>query len=468
MLPLVLAGVLVTSQAGHELWREQWRDDGVVITSEVDAGPEHFSVTVDRKRRTVQLRHGTTTVEKSLAADAVPIVNGAFASYALVAERFKDGQPPAPFKLFLAERDLTFDATAQLTKSANGGRRLTIKSSVIELHVDFDGHGAVVHADLPAQKIEVVPGSAARAAPAVKPAAPPPAVTEEPLALDNGGAHLRGVTWRPAAQARPLPLVILVAGSGPTDRDGNSAVGLHTDTYRLLAAALADHGVASLRYDKRGVGESTAPARPVTFEDFVSDAAALVTQARASRRYSAVYLLGHSEGALIALSVGARLPDVDGIISVAGPGRPLAAILREQLARQLPANELAELDHAVAELRAGRAVAPLQSSTLRLLFRPTLESFLRQALFADPLALARAQKTPLTIVQGDMDAQVSVEADARALAQARPDAKLVVLHEVAHTLKLEKVKSVAQRSYQDPSLPLAPGVVDAVLSALRK
>lgn len=468
MVVLALAGVLVTSQGGHEIGREQWHDDGVVLASDVTAGPTKLAVSIDRKQRTVRMQEGTTTVTKSLAPDATPLVNGAWATYALIGERIKDGQPPAPIKIFLAERDLTLDGTAQATKTA-GGRHLTVHVAGLEVQVDLDAKGAVVHAAVPAQAVVVDAGAAVAAppAPAAVTAAPPPTVTEEAVACDSGGAHLRGVVWRPRAAKGPLPLVIIVAGSGPTDRDGNNTMGLRTDMYRLLAAALAEHGVASLRYDKRGIGQSTTPTHLVTLDDFVGDAAALVTEARASQRYSAVYLLGHSEGALIALSVGKRLP-LDGILSVSGAGRPLAAVVREQLARQLPANELAEFDHAVAELRTGRALAPLRSSTLRLLFRPNLEPFLRQALFADPLALAQAQKTPLTIIQGDTDAQVTVDADARALAKARPDARLFVLHDVAHTLKVEHEKSVGQRSYGDPTLPLAPGVVDAVLSGLKQ
>ncbi len=442
MLPLALAGVLLSLAGGKELARESWRDDGVVLVSDVTAGPSRLVVTVDRKQHTVTLQQGTTTVTKSVAPEAAPIVNGTWASYALVAERVKDGRPPVPIKLFLAERDVTLDATAQATKTAQG-RHLTVKAAQLEVQVDFDAQGAVVHAEVPAQHVVVVSGAAA-VAPAVATAAPLPAnVVAETIACDNAGARLRGVVWRPQSVAGAAPLVVVIADAGPTDRDGNSHVAQHSDTYRLLATALAEHGVSSLRYDKRGVGASTLPARLVTFDDFVSDAAALVTQARATRHYSAVYLVGHGEGALVALAVGARWPAlVDGIVSVAGAARPLAVVLRAQLAATLSAPELMEYDRALAELHAGRAIAPLQSSTLRLILRPYLEAFLRQELFLDPLPLVRAQTTPLTIVQGGDDAAATV-GDARALAAARPDARLVIVPEVAPTLQVKTVKPVA-------------------------
>ena len=443
MLPLALAGVLLSLQGGKELARESWRDDGVVIVSDVTAGPTRLVVTVDRKQHTVTVRQGATTVTKSVAPEAAPVVNGTWASYALVAERVKDGRPPLPIKLFLAERDVTLDATARATKTAHG-RHLTVTAAQLEVQIDFDGQGAIVHAEVPAQHVIVVSGAAAMALP-VATAAPLPAnVVAEELACENAGARLHGISWRPQSAPGTLPLVVVIADAGATDRDGNSHVAQHSDSYRLLATALAAAGVASLRYDKRGVGASTLPARVVTFDDFVSDAAALVNQARATKHYSAVYLVGHGEGALVALAVGARWPRlVDGIVTVAAAGRPLAVVLRAQLATKLSAPELQEYDRALAELHAGRAIAPLQSSTLRLILRPYLEAFLRQELFLDPLPLAHAQTTPLLIVQGADDAAATAD-DARALAAARADARLVILPAVTPTLQPESVKPVAE------------------------
>ena len=110
--------------------------------------------------------------------------------------------------------------------------------------------------------------------------------------------------WLPGRRATgKVPVVIVIAGSGPVDRDGNAGGLLRTDSYRLLAEALARRGVATIRYDKRGVGESTLGGKveALSFDDFVSDAAALVTKARLNDKLAGVYLFGHSEGSLIAL-----------------------------------------------------------------------------------------------------------------------------------------------------------------------
>src|SRR5207245_2405834 len=129
-----------------------------------------------------------------------------------------------------------------------------------------------------------------------------------------------------------------------------------TDTYRQLAEALVKRGVASIRYDKRGIGLSSFSGKPedLNFDDFVGDAAALVAMARANKQISSVFVLGHSEGALVALKLAVRTK-VDGIISAAGAGRPILELVREQYARQLPPDEMKEFDTLAATLKAGKS-----------------------------------------------------------------------------------------------------------------
>jgi pimeloyl-ACP methyl ester carboxylesterase len=317
---------------------------------------------------------------------------------------------------------------------------------------------------VPAQGIEVKPGSGD--APPVR-RAPPAGVVEQPVELERIGAKLSGVLWMPAGKPKPVPMVLVIAGSGPVDRDGNSGGLLRTDTYRLLAQALAQKGVATLRYDKRGVALSTYAGKldDLSFDDFVNDAAAMVAWARSSGNVSSVYLFGHSEGALIALSVATKAK-IDGIISAAGAGRPVVDVAREQLAKQLPPEEMKEYGPLVDALKAGK---PLEAKSvgLKVLFQPQLAKFLRGMLLTDPKPLAAAFKGPLTVLQGDNDIQVSVDRDAKPLAAAHAGAKLVVLKDVAHPLKVDAKKGTDQPSYNDPSLPLAAGVVDAVMATIR-
>ncbi|HEY1586959.1 MAG TPA: alpha/beta fold hydrolase, partial [Polyangia bacterium] len=284
---------------------------------------------------------------------------------------------------------------------------------------------------------------------------------------ENRGAKLAGVLWLPATRPAKVPVVIIIAGSGPVDRDGNAGGLLRSDSYRLLAEALAKRGIASIRFDKRGVGGSTLGGKPedFTFDEFVSDAAAFVSMARANDKLGGVYLFGHSEGSLIALEIAASTK-VDGVISAAGAGRQVAEVMRDQIAPQLTLADVKEFDALVAALRAGKTPEP-KSTALQRLMPPTVAKFMRGMLLTDPRPLAAAYKGKLTVLQGDNDVQVTVDKDARALAAAHPGSKLVVLKDVGHMLKHDPHKGLDQPSYRDPTMPIDPAVVDATVATVR-
>jgi alpha-beta hydrolase superfamily lysophospholipase len=333
----------------------------------------------------------------------------------------------------------------------------------LEVTADVDASGIVTRAQVPLQGIEALPEG--QAAPSFPDRPAPAGVAAEPFET-AGAVPLRGELWRPASATGKVPVVVFIAGSGPTDRDGNSAVGLKTDAYRKVAEALAARGIASMRYDKRGVGKSGVAFDPaqLTLGDYVADAGVVVAQARADARLGPVVVLGHSEGGLIALSL-AQKTVFDGLALVATAGRPLALVVREQLGRQLDAHGMAELDRVLAALRSGAPVDPVLPPLDRL-FTPATRGFLRSEMDVDPVPLLRALKVPTAIIQGDSDAQVTV-ADARLLAAARPDAKLTIVTRMSHMLRDEASASLPQASYSDPTLPLSPGLVDALVAAVQ-
>lgn len=164
----------------------------------------------------------------------------------------------------------------------------------------------------------------------------PEGVIEVPLTFSNNAVELAGTLTVPSEAERPYPAVLFVHGSGPLDRDAN-APGLATDIFRDLAHHLAVAGVGSLRYDKRGVGESGGDLRAAGLSDLVSDArAALQTMPFQEAIDSEnLYVLGHSEGGYIAPLL-ADEAGVQGILLVASAAQPLSAVTRwqvEQLAR---------------------------------------------------------------------------------------------------------------------------------------
>ena len=269
------------------------------------------------------------------------------------------------------------------------------------------------------------------------------------------GSVLHGTLLLPRSDSA-VPVALLIAGSGPTDRDGNNPQGGHNDALKRLAHTLARMGVASLRYDKRGIAASVA-AEPdeedLSVEGYVADAVAWARQLDADPRFTALLLVGHSEGALIA-SLAAPQTDAAALISIAGTARPIDQVLHEQLSVRLPPEPLAISEALIEQLRHGRSTDQVPEG-LQVLFRPSVQPYLISLFRQDPAAAFAATRIPALIIQGTHDIQVGV-GDARLLQQARPDAQLLLIPGMNHVLRIVPTEIAAQlASYNDPSLPLA-------------
>lgn len=202
-----------------------------------------------------------------------------------------------------------------------------------------------------------------------------PAQTSGEIEAIGPNGPLRGTIVLPANNG---PIILMIPGSGPTDRDGNSPLGVNAATYRLLAEGLAQQAIGSVRIDKRGMfgSQGAVPdADAVTIADYVRDTDAWVNAIRARTGAKCVWLLGHSEGGLVALAAAATVDHLCGLILVATPGRPLGEVLKEQL-RANPANSalLDAADHAIDELSAGRRVDVAKlAPALAPLFKPAVQ-----------------------------------------------------------------------------------------------
>ncbi len=305
-----------------------------------------------------------------------------------------------------------------------------------------------------------------------RPAAPtPPAgVVEEPYAFEDGAQRLAGTLSVPAHTTGKVPVVLIIAGSGPTDRNGDNPLGDHAGTYRKLAWGLAERGIASLRYDKRGIGASHLEGSPadLTFGDYIDDAVAGARKLAADPRFSHVVLVGHSEGALLAECAANAGAPVAGVVTMAGMGRPFLTVLHAQLARALDSAQLAAYDR-VLPAYLGSGPMPDVPSYLRSLLNPTVRRFIRTESKIDPAQEARRLRVPLMILQGTTDIQVSV-ADARALEAAQPRAELHILPDVNHVfVHVATTARAAQiATYENPSLPLTPQLVPLVAGFVRR
>ncbi|MDI3374616.1 MULTISPECIES: alpha/beta hydrolase [Pseudomonas] len=295
-----------------------------------------------------------------------------------------------------------------------------------------------------------------------------PTVLHRPIDLDTGQGVLHGSLLLPQ-QDTPPPVVLIIAGSGPTDRDGNNPAGGRVDNLKRLALLLANANIASVRYDKRGVAASqsaTPDERDLSVERYVADVVAWGHKLKADPRFGPLILIGHSEGALIA-SLAAEQAGASAVISLAGSGRPMAEVVREQLAERLPPAQLARGSALLDRLEAGQTSLDVPAP-LRQVFRPSVQPYLITLFRQDPAAAFARLSMPALIVQGRNDVQVDV-ADAQKLKDAKPDAHLVLIEGMNHMLRISpKDMSEQRESYQNPQLPLARELGEQIVAFIRQ
>ncbi|MGP0174154.1 alpha/beta hydrolase [Pseudomonas sp. NCHU5208] len=288
-----------------------------------------------------------------------------------------------------------------------------------------------------------------------------------PVSLDTDQGTLYGSLLLPQSD-QPLPVALLIAGSGPTDRNGNNPEGGHNDALEKLARVLARNGIASLRYDKRGVAASRAATpdeRDLSVERYVADAQGWARQLKSDPRFDRLILIGHSEGALIA-SLAAQDGQADALVSIAGPALPIGQVLDMQLAMRLPPPLLDESRHILANLIRGK-LQPEVPKELQAIYRPSVQPYLISLLRQDPAANFAALRIPALIVQGTHDAQVSPE-NAELLKQAKPDAELALIPGMNHVMRITPAPWKEQlASYNDPQLPLARALGERIVAFIR-
>jgi pimeloyl-ACP methyl ester carboxylesterase len=289
--------------------------------------------------------------------------------------------------------------------------------------------------------------------------------------LVTGSGTIYGTLELPAGLG-PTPVVLLHAGSGPTDRDGNTPVlPGKNDALKQIALALSARGVASVRYDKRGIAASRAAGpseADLRFDAYIEDAIAWVKKLRADRRFARITIAGHSEGSLIGMIAAARAT-ADGFVSLEGAGRNAAVVLREQFDKsaQTPADLRASAAHIIDELAAGKTVADVPAP-LAPLFHASVQPYLISWFKYDPAHEIAAVRGRAAIVQGTADVQVTLT-DAERLHTALPSARYVVVQGMNHVLKYAPDTSDAAlvAGYTNPALPVEPKVIDAIYATAR-
>ena len=269
---------------------------------------------------------------------------------------------------------------------------------------------------------------------------------------------------------KPVSVCIIVPGSGPIDRDGNSGFNLRADTYKLLAEGLAENGIAAFRYDKRGVGKSL-PAQfkeeDIRFETNVQDLKVIISHLKTLRKFKKIFLIGHSEGSLVSI-LCAKTEKVDGFISIAGVGKNSADLILEQIEKN-SANPEALINSSkkiIEKLKIGKMeenVPPVLNSLFRKSVQPYLISWFKY----EPKKEIAQLKIPVLVIQGGSDIQVGVE-NAQLLSSAKEGIELKVIEKMTHTLKEIDSPYEQMKTYIDTAYPISKDLVLAITEFINK
>lgn len=311
-------------------------------------------------------------------------------------------------------------------------------------------------------------------APPLSAQTPLPPIEEDVALTIPPAAQVRGTLLIPKSSAA-VPVVLIIAGSGPTDRNGNSPlIPGANNSLRLLAEALAAEGIASLRYDKRGIGQSSRfNELDVRFDMFVDDAVAWIAKLRSDARFSHVVVAGHSEGSLIGMAAASRTR-VDGFVSIAGAGRKAMDVIRDQLRNQLGTSPMwMDIESTLRTLDAGNLVDPLPASIVAVpglmgVFRPSVQPYLISWNRYVPSTLIASLKVPVLVAQGTTDLQVGID-DAKALHAAKPDAVLLLVDGMNHVFKRAPTDpQLNVATYSDPKLPVVPELTNGIVQFVKR
>lgn len=267
-------------------------------------------------------------------------------------------------------------------------------------------------------------------------------------------------------EEKPENLVIIVPGSGPTDRNGNNPMGLNTNTYQMISDSMAAKDISSLRYDKRGIGKSVkVDENKLTFNTYVEDLIKWIVKVKKELTPATVVLLGHSEGSLIAM-LAAEQEKVDGLISVAGPALPADTLLLQQLSKQPGLYSMAK--PVIDSLSMGYQVQKVPPMLVSV-FRPSVQPYLISWFRYDPATVIHSLSIPVLIINGTNDIQVP-EANGRQLkAAAGQNASLQLIENMNHVLKSVSGDDVAANmaTYSQPELPLHQQFVKSVTDFIK-
>jgi len=286
--------------------------------------------------------------------------------------------------------------------------------------------------------------------------------TTEEVAVSN---FLKGTLYTPE-NAKKTNLVILIAGSGPTDRNGNQPM-LENNSLKFLAEGLSQNGISVYSYDKRFftmINDENFDESNLDFNDFIDDAAEIISFFKKDKKYKKVVVVGHSEGSLVGM-VACQKSKADGFVSIAGAGNTIDKVIEFQIEQNAPFM-LEETKSILSELKKGNKVE-VKNPMLLSLFRESVLPFMISWLKYNPQTEIQKLKIPVMITNGTSDLQVTVS-EAELLQKAQPKSTYLIIENMNHVLKKVADISENQKSYADPNMPVATELINGISDFVKK
>jgi len=290
-------------------------------------------------------------------------------------------------------------------------------------------------------------------------------ISEEILVM-NDSIKLPGtLTYNSNLEVQPL--VIFVHGSGNIDRNGNQAMLNPNANYiKMLNDSLVKKNIAFYRFDKRSATRSNLKymMSNMNFDAFIDDINLIVKQFDDDKRFSSITLIGHSQGSLISMLVDHT--NIDKYISLAGPSDSVDKALIRQVRHQNGDSLGNIVNSHFKELTETGTIKKVDPNLLALFNKPT-QPFLLSWIKYDPSKEIKNVNIPILIINGKQDIQVLVK-DAKALHEANPKSKLILIDKMNHTLKIQENDEDYEKSQQVYDLPLSIELVNVIETFIKQ
>jgi pimeloyl-ACP methyl ester carboxylesterase len=270
-----------------------------------------------------------------------------------------------------------------------------------------------------------------------------------------------------------VPIALIIAGSGPTDRNCNSSI-MTCNAYKMLSDSLNNYGIATLCYDKRLIAKSICGQTEdeLRFENYIEDTKSWIEFLSQNEQFPQIIVIGHSEGSLIGMIASENNTKVSKFISIAGVGSPADEILKEQLSKQLAGQPITlknQIFSYIDDLKQGKLLENVPPF-LYSLFRPSVQPYMISWFKYNPQEEIAKLKIPVLIIQGDLDIQVS-ENEAELLQEANPNAQKVIVKNMNHVLKNSQSVDMNEQiidSYNNPNTPINTELVENIVEFIKK